>query len=52
MAFTKETADKALVLCGRCCCLCHKYCGAKIELHHIVPEAVGRDDSLDNCIPL
>lgn len=52
MAFSKETADDALLNCARCCCLCQKFCGVKIELHHIVPVAEGGDDSADNCIPL
>ena len=52
MSFSKEVSEKALVCCGRCCCLCHKFCGVKIELHHIKQKADGGDDSFDNCIPL
>jgi hypothetical protein len=32
--------------------LCHRYCGLKMELHHIVQRADGGEDSHDNCIPL
>ena len=52
MSFTSEVSEKALVNCGRCCCICHKFCGTKIELHHIIQKADGGDDSYDNCIPL
>lgn len=52
MSFDRSVADKVLVACGRCCCLCHKFCGTNIELHHIKQEADNGNDSLDNCIPL
>ena len=52
MAFSKEVQIAALVACGRYCCICHKFCGAKIELHHIIQKADGGEDSLENCIPL
>ena len=52
MGFSSETADMALLLSGRHCCLCHKYSGNKIELHHISQRAKGGKDSFENCIPL
>lgn len=52
MAFPRDVAEKALVACGRCCCLCHQFCGLKMELHHILEKADGGDDSFENCIPL
>lgn len=52
MGFSAEVRDKALIACNRCCCICHKFCGTKIELHHIRQRADGGDDSFDNCIPL
>lgn len=52
MGFPKSVADEVLVRCGRHCCICGKYAGAKIELHHIKQVADGGDDSVDNCIPL
>src|SRR5436305_13441321 len=52
MPFLQKDAERALVLCGRHCCLCHKFCGTNIELHHIVPESEGGSDAIDNGIPL
>lgn len=49
----KEFADSVvrsfLVKCRRHCCVCDKFCGGKIEIHHI-----GRadDNSEDNAIPV
>ena len=52
MGFPDSVAVEALAACGRCCCICHKFCGTKMELHHIKQKAYGGDDSLENCIPL
>ena len=52
MGFPPDVAESALLECGRCCCICHKFCGTKIELHHIVQKQEGGKDSYDNCIPL
>lgn len=52
MGFPKSVAIQALVACGRCCCICHKFCGTNIELHHIQQKADGGPDTFDNCIPL
>lgn len=52
MGFPEGVATEALALCGRSCCICHKFCGTKIELHHIKQKACGGDDTLDNCIPV
>lgn len=52
MGFPISVAEEVLVRCGRHCCLCGKYAGQKIELHHIKQAADGGDDSADNCIPL
>ncbi len=52
MSFPKSVADEALLRCGRYCCICHKFCGTKIQLHHIKRKADGGEDILDNCIPL
>jgi hypothetical protein len=49
MAFPPEVAEQALLACARYCCLCHKFCGNKIETHHIVQ---GGGDTFENCIPL
>ncbi len=52
MGFPNKVADSVLVKCQRCCCLCHKFCGTKIELHHIKQVADGGENTEDNCIPL
>jgi HNH endonuclease len=52
MGFPASVAEKALLDCGRCCCICHKFCGFKIELHHIIQKSEKGEDSYDNCIPL
>lgn len=52
MGFSSDVAERALASCGRCCSICHKFCGTKIELHHIQQVADGGDDTFDNCIPL
>ena len=52
MSFSKETVVDVLVACGRCCCVCHKFCGVRIETHHLKPKHADGDDSFENCIPL
>ncbi len=52
MPFPPDAKEDALVLCGRCCCICHKFCGTKIEVHHIREESEGGDDTIDNAISL
>lgn len=52
MSFPPEVAEAALLDCGRHCCLCHRFRGTKIELHHIRPSEANGADSYDNCIPL
>jgi hypothetical protein len=52
MGFPGQVRDDALVACGRHCCLCHKFCGIKMELHHIVQTAENGEDTFENCIPL
>jgi hypothetical protein len=52
MPFRGKVADDALVACARRCCICRRFCGKRINLHHIKPEAEGGPDTLVNCIPL
>lgn len=52
MSFASETKEQALVACMRSCCICHRFRGIKIELHHIVHKSEGGTDLFDNCIPL
>ena len=52
MSFSEYIKAIALSACDRHCCICHKFCGLKMELHHIKQKADGGEDTLDNCIPL
>lgn len=52
MGFSTDVSEKVLVDCGRSCAICHKFCGIKLELHHIVQAADGGKDTYENCIPL
>lgn len=52
MAFSQSVKAAAMAACGRHCCICHKFCGTKIESHHIVHESAGGDDTFENCIPV
>ena len=52
MAFSGEVKIQAMVVCGRCCCICHKFCGNNMEVHHIRPHADGGQDTFENAIPL
>lgn len=52
MPFPTLIKSEALIACGRCCCICHKFCGTKMECNHIIPEAAGGFDTSDNCVPL
>lgn len=47
MGFSKKEVSKLLARCHRRCCICHKFCGVKMETHHIIPK----DDNIDNAIP-
>jgi hypothetical protein len=52
MPFPPNVKEDALIACGRCCCICHKFCGTKIEVHHIREESEGGDSLPDNAIAL
>ena len=41
MSFPPKVREDALLSSGRYCCLCHKFCGLKIELHHVVHASEG-----------
>ena len=52
MPFSEKIKEDAMVACARCCCICHKRCGNKMEVHHIVPQKDGGEDTFENAIPL
>lgn len=45
MGFSQNIVNLVLVKCKRSCCICHKFCGTKIELHHIKQVAEGGEDT-------
>jgi hypothetical protein len=52
MPFPPNVKEDVLVACKRCCSLCHRFCGIKIEVHHIKQEADGGTNTFDNAIAL
>jgi hypothetical protein len=52
MAFPEREAAVLLANCARHCCVCHRWCGFRIELHHIQARADGGGDEIDNAIPV
>lgn len=52
MSFPLNVREKALVACGRHCCICHRFVALKIELHHIKLRSEGGRNTFENCIPL
>ena len=41
MAFSEDIKIKTMVACVRRCCVCHKFCGNNMEVHHIKARADG-----------
>jgi hypothetical protein len=52
MPFPPTVRDTALVSAARHCCVCHRYRGVKVEVHHIVPESKGGASDEANAITL
>jgi HNH endonuclease len=52
MAFHRVEVSELLSRCHRRCCICHRFCGVKIETDHIVPAESGGSDHIDNAIPV
>ena len=52
MAFPQDQVTDLLARCHRRCCVCHRFCGVKIETDHIVPAGEGGDDAIENAIPV
>ncbi len=50
--FPLRDVDELLKKCHRRCCICHRFCGVKIETDHIVPRAEGGPDTINNAIPV
>jgi len=52
MAFDKDEVSKLLAQCHRRCCVCHRFCGVKMELHHVEHKSKGGSDKIENAIPV
>ena len=52
MPFAPDIRVEALIRAARHCCVCHRYKGVKVEVHHIIQEADGGPNTLDNAIAL
>lgn len=52
MPFNQKVRIDALVAAARHCCVCHRYNGVGVEVHHIDPEAQSGDNSAANAIAL
>ena len=52
MTFNPDEVSKLLVECHRRCCICHRFCGIKIETDHIKPKSEKGSNNIDNAIPL
>jgi hypothetical protein len=50
MPFPQDEVSKLLAHCHRRCCICHRFCGVKMETDHIVPHADGGSDAIENAI--
>ncbi|MFL5327559.1 MAG: HNH endonuclease [Gemmataceae bacterium] len=50
--FLQKDADKLLIQCHRRCCICHRFCGSKMELDHMLPKEQGGDNTIENAIAL
>lgn len=52
MGFSSSVKEKAYIASARRCCVCKKFAGRNIEVHHIIQAADGGEDTFDNAIPL
>jgi hypothetical protein len=52
VGFSQKEVNELLVQCHRRCCICHRFCGTKIETDHIDQRSQSQDDSINNAIPV
>lgn len=52
MSFAKNIKEKVLIETARHCCVCHRYKGVKVEVHHIKHKSLGGEDTYKNAISL
>lgn len=52
MSFPADVRERALVAAARHCCVCRRFKGVSVEVHHIVPESEGGSNDDENAIVL
>ncbi|OWP79907.1 hypothetical protein BWK63_13840, partial [Flavobacterium covae] len=52
MGFSTSIKDEIFSKSARHCCVCHRYKGINIEIHHITPKKQGGKDTFENAIAL
>ncbi|WP_078118546.1 HNH endonuclease [Thiosocius teredinicola] len=52
MPFSPQLREDLLVKARRRCCVCHKFAGRSVNVHHIVPESEGGPSTPENAIVL
>jgi hypothetical protein len=52
MPFNTGQVAQLLAACHRRCCICHRFCGVKMEVHHIEPVGDDGPDTIANAIPV
>lgn len=52
ISFSQKIKEDMLVASARHCCVCHRYKGVKVEVHHIIPVDKGGEDTFENGIAL
>src|SRR6266487_3991474 len=50
--FNQRDVDDLLAKCHRRCCICHRFCGVKIELDHMLPRADDGSSEIGNAVPV
>lgn len=50
--FPRKQVSELLAECHRRCCICHRFCGVKIETDHIAQPNEGGTDEIENAIPV
>lgn len=52
MGFPTAIKQQVMIDSARHCCVCHRYKGIKMEVHHLKQKANGGEDTFENAIPL
>ena len=52
MGFSPKIKNEILIDAARHCCVCHRYKGVNVEVHHIEPQASGGSNTYENAIAL